>query len=162
MSRTPFTSLAAALTSSEDWATIRRAWDDSEGLHQALLRKVPSGMADQVLQIRRNDPARGIRGSQVVVVVRSTAAAAKMRLLLADWSDELQAAGWGISSVQVIARRYQGIDAEPVAPPARQPVPETVRAQIRAMAADLPEGPLQKALHRLGAPSAAGRQTQDH
>jgi hypothetical protein len=162
MSRTSFTSLAATLTGSEDWATIRRAWDDSEGLHKALLRKVPSGIADQVLQIRRSDPARGIRGSQVVVVMRSTAAAAKMRLLLSDWSDELQAAGWGISSVQVIARRHQGIDASAAAPAARQPIPETVRTQIRSMAADLPDGPLRRALQRLGAHSVARRQTQDH
>jgi hypothetical protein len=157
-----FTSLAATLTRSEDWATIRRAWDDSEGLHQALLRRVPPAMAAQVMQIRRDDPARGIRGSQVVVVMRSTAAAAKMRLLLADWFDELQAAGWGIASVQVIARRHQGIDTAPVDPPARLPVPEAARAQMRAIAAELPDGPLRKALQRLGSRSPAGRQIQDH
>jgi hypothetical protein len=156
MSRTPFTDLSTALVRSADWSTIRRAWDDSEGLLAALMQRVPAGLARQVMQVRRSDPAKGIRGSQVVVVARSTAAAAKLRLQLADWDNELRAAGWGVSEVVITACRHQSIHVEVVPGAARAPIPPSVRTQLLGLAADLPDGPLHEALHRL-ASRIAGR-----
>ncbi len=79
-----FKTLRDALTGSPDWAALDRGWRESEGLREALEKQLPPAMIEQVLQIRRSDPAQGIRGSQVTVVTTTASAAAKIRLTLAD------------------------------------------------------------------------------
>jgi hypothetical protein len=149
MSLTDFKSLAKALSESPDWAPIDRAWRESEGLADALRGHVPPPLFAQVLQVRRGDPARGVRGSLVTVIAKNAAAAAKLRLALSDWDQALRAAGWGIQHVKVVEQRQQSL-AESIAPvKKRDPIPKSAATALQSIAKDVPNDALRRALSRL-------------
>lgn len=149
MSQTAFKSLAAALAQSADWAPIDRAWRETEGLTEALRAQIPAQLFAQVVQVRRGDPSRGIRGSLVTVVAKNSAAAAKLRLALSDWDQSLRAAGWGIQHVKVAEARQQSITEErPKAAP-REAIPTQAKAAFGALAKEIPNPALKSALTRL-------------
>lgn len=148
----PFKDLKQVLAGSPQWASLRRSWEESDSLQGLLTRKLPANLAAQVLQVRRSDPQKGLRGSQVTVVARTAAAAAKLRLALADWPQELQSQGWGIQSLAVTAQRIQTIDrpAHEVAP--RTPIPGEARQAMKNLASEVPSEALSKALARISRP----------
>jgi len=145
----PFKELSAALTQSSDWVSLQRAWQETESLTEALSRKLPADLMRQVVQVRRSDPAKGIRGSQLTVVASTSAAAAKLRMALADWDLELKAHGWGISEVKVTPKRAQEIPTPVRVVPNRDPIPSSAKTALQSMAQEVPEGPLKKALQRI-------------
>lgn len=149
MSRNSFKALASALSDSPDWASISHAWSESEDLLRALKGHVSAALAAQVTQIRRGDPARGIRGSQLTVVARNAAAAAKLRLALADWPQVLRSSGWGVQEVKVAAERSLNISAPPKAAVQRDPIPAKAKRDFLALADEMPSEALRAALSRL-------------
>ncbi len=148
----PFKDLKQVLAGSAQWASLRRSWEESDSLQGLLSNKLPANLAAQVLQVRRSDPQKGLRGSQITVVARTAAAAAKLRLALADWPQELQAKGWGIQSLAVTAQRIQNIErpAHEVAP--RSPIPGRTKQALKALSSEIPNEPLSKALARIARP----------
>ena len=148
----PFRDLKQVLAGSPQWASLRRSWEESDSLQGLLTRKLPPNLAAQVLQVRRSDPQKGLRGSQVTVVARTAAAAAKLRLALADWPQELQSQGWGIQSLAVTAQRIQAIDrpAHEAAP--RTPIPREARQAMKNLASEVSSEALSKALARISRP----------
>lgn len=146
MSLTPFKSLADALSRSSDWAAIDSAWRDSEGLMAALAEHLPAALMAQVLQVRRGDPAKGIRGSQVTVVAKHAAAAAKLRLALADWESRLRAQGWGIQHVRVTTQPTQFLAATEKPKVSRAPIPAAAKQAMRTLSQEMPNEALRQAL----------------
>lgn len=144
-----FKTLRDALTGSPDWAALDRGWRESEGLREALEKQLPPPMIEQVLQIRRSDPAQGIRGSQVTVVTTTASAAAKIRLTLADWPNELRREGWGIQSVRVLAQRIQDIAHPDKVRPNRAPIPAVVKQGFAQLSSEVSSEPLRAALSRI-------------
>lgn len=146
----PFKDLKQVLAGSPQWASLRRSWEESESLQSLLLNKLPPGLAAQVLQVRRSDPQKGVRGSQVTVVARTAAAAAKLRLALAEWPQELQSQGWGIQSLAVTAQRIQNIDrpAHEAAP--RSPIPGETKKIFEQLSSETPNEALRNALAHIG------------
>jgi len=144
-----FKTLRDALTRSPDWAALDRGWRESEGLREALETKLSPPMMQQVLQIRRSDPAQGIRGSQVTVVTTTASAAAKIRLALADWPEALRQAGWGIQSVRVLGQRIQDIPGSGRVKPNRAPIPATIKDGFAQLSCEVSSGPLRDALSRI-------------
>ncbi len=149
MSLTAFKSLATALAQSADWAPIDRAWRETEGLTEALRAQVPAQLFAQVVQVRRGDPSRGIRGSLVTIVAKNSAAAAKLRLALSDWELTLRAAGWGIQEVKVVEARQQTITQERPTVAPRQPIPAQAKSALGALAKETSNPALKSALARL-------------
>ena len=149
MHDTPFKGLTDALSTSGDWASIASAWRESEGLMASLREGLPDALAALVMQVRRGDPAKGIRGSQVTVIARHAAAAAKLRLALADWPQTLRAQGWGIQHIKVIAQREQNIEPSRVPSSARAPITAEVRRDLGSLAQEMPNQALQRALRRM-------------
>jgi len=147
MSLTAFKSVAAALAQSADWAPIDRAWRETEGLTEALRAQIPAQLFAQVVQVRRGDPSRGIRGSLVTIVAKNAAAAAKLRLALSDWELTLRAAGWGIQEVKVVEARQHTQERPQVAP--RQPIPVQAKAAFGTLAKETSHPALKSALARL-------------
>ena len=152
MSKTAFRGLGEALRTSADWAGIDRAWRDSEDLMASVQRAIPASLASLVVQIRRDDPPRGIRGSQVTVVTRHAAAAAKLKLALADWPTALRQEGWGIQHLKVIAQRAQSLQPPVSTVVARKKIPQAVLQQFRALSDDLKNEALRRALARIARP----------
>ncbi|MFZ9346558.1 MAG: hypothetical protein ACO24A_05555, partial [Burkholderiaceae bacterium] len=113
MDTNPLQHITRGLSRANDWAVLDHAWQESEGLHAALRGLVSVSLLAHVVQVRREDPPKGIRGSQLTVVAHNTAIAAKLRLALADSIPRLQATGWGIQHIRVVAQRIQ--DITPVA-----------------------------------------------
>jgi len=151
MASNSFQHLAESLSRGAEWAAVDRAWHDSEGLMSALKNMLPAPTFAQILHVRRNDPAKGIRGSQLTVIAQHAAGAAKLRLALADAPAALRAMGWGIQHLRVIERRVQDISAVPVAPAARRPpVPTTARAALSALADEIDNPAHRQALARFG------------
>ncbi len=149
MSKTPFKGLSEALRASAEWASIDRAWRDSEDLMASLRATVPAHLRALALQVRRDDPPRGIRGSQVTVVAMHAAAAAKLRLALADWPQMLRQQGWGIQHIRVTAQQEQTV-APVRAPHVRRPdVPGVIREEFERLAHDMPNERLRQALRRI-------------
>lgn len=144
-----FKTLELALSQAEDWQAVRRAWEDSAMLQSALAGLLPKGLASLMLSVRRGNPTSGIRGSELVVLAKNTAAAAKLRLALSQAGAELSARGLGIQTIKVLAERAQSIDRaqQPVAP--RDPIPETARARFSALAEQVQSESLRQALQRI-------------
>ncbi len=152
-----FQHLAESLSRGADWAAIDRAWHDSEGLLEALKNMLPSTVFTQILHVRRDDPAKGIRGSQLTVITRHASGAAKVRLALADAPAALRSMGWGIQHVRVVERRAQDISAAPAMPsPRRLPVPTAARAALCALAHEIDNPKLKASLARIGQRSSKG------
>lgn len=145
----PFKELATALTQGSDWASLQRAWEETEGLTRALAEKLPESLMAQVVQVRRGDPAKGVRGSLLTVVTSTSAAAAKLRMALADWLPELKAKGWGISEIKVTPKRVQDIPTPKPVVPNRDPIPASAKQAFQDIAKETPDGPLKKALERI-------------
>lgn len=145
----PFKDLKQALSGSSDWASLRRSWEESEELLGLLAQKLPEPLVMQVAQIRRSDPVKGLRGSQLTVVARTSAAAAKLRLALADWPLQLREKGWGIQTLTVTAQRIQDISpqAKPVAP--REPIPKEARSEMGRLSSETSNEALRRALSRI-------------
>ncbi len=152
MSKTAFRGLGEALRTSADWAGIDRAWRDSEDLMASVRRAIPASLASLVVQVRRDDPPRGIRGSQVTVITRHAAAAAKLKLALADWPTALRQEGWGIQHLKVIAQRTQSLQPQTATVPARKKIPEATRQQFRELSDHLTNEALRRALARIARP----------
>ena len=152
MSKNAFRGLGEALRTSADWAGIDRAWRDSEDLMASVRRAIPASLASLVVQIRRDDPPRGIRGSQVTVIARHAAAAAKLKLALADWPTALRQEGWGIQHLKVIAQRAQSLQPPVSTVVARKKIPQAVLQQFRALSDDLKNEALRRALARIARP----------
>lgn len=147
-----FKDLKQALAGSSEWASLRRAWEESDSLLGLLGEKLPAALFAQVAQVRRSDPEKGVRGSQVTVVARTSAAAAKLRLALADWAAELQAKGWGVQKIAVTAQRIQDIG-----PPAhhvdpRAPIPSRAKKAFDNLSSEISNEALRKALSRIAKP----------
>jgi hypothetical protein len=149
MSLTDFKPVAVALSESPDWAPIDRAWRESEGLTDALRHHVPASLFTQVLQVRRGDPVRGVRGSLVTVIAKTASAAAKLRLALSDWDQALRAAGWGVQQVKVVEQRQQSLTDSPPPVKKRDPIPTAAAAALQSVANDVPNEALRRALSRL-------------
>ena len=154
MRDTPFKGLTDALSASSDWASIDSAWRESEDLLASLRSVLPEGLAALVVQVRRGDPAKGIRGSQVTVIACHAAAAAKLRLALTDWPQTLRAQGWGIQHLKVTAQRVQDITPAYGLAGSRAPITARVRQELGALARDMPNAALQRALIKM-----SGRRT---
>ncbi len=152
MSKTAFRGLGEALRTSADWAGIDRAWRDSEDLMASVRRAIPASLASLVVQVRRDDPPRGIRGSQVTVIARHAAAAAKLKLALADWPTALRQEGWGIQHLKVMAERTQSLQPPTATVPARKKIPEATRQQFRELSDHLTNEALRRALARIARP----------
>ena len=152
MSKTAFRGLGEALRTSADWAGIDRAWRDSEDLMASVQRAIPAALASLVVQVRRDDPPRGIRGSQVTVIARHAAAAAKLKLVLAEWPTSLRQEGWGIQHLKVIAQRTQSLQPRESAAPAREKIPEAALKQFRELSDGLTNEALRRALARIARP----------
>ncbi len=144
-----FKDLEKALTQSTDWAAIDHAWQESQALTDALRRQIAPSLMPQVVQVRRGDPLRGIRGSQVTVVTTTAAAAVKLRMALADWPEKLRQEGFGIQQVKVVAQPQQSL-ATPLRPqPKRAPIPEQARVAFASLAKETSSESLRRALERL-------------
>ena len=152
MSKTGFRGLGEALRTSADWAGIDRAWRDSEDLMASVQRAIPASLASLIVQVRRDDPARGIRGSQVTVIARHASAAAKLKLALADWPAALRQEGWGIQHLKIIAQRTQSLLPQAATPQTRKKIPESVRQQFRELSNNLTHEALRRALARIASP----------
>ena len=152
MSKTGFKGLGEALRTSADWAGIDRAWRDSEDLMASVQRAIPASLASLIVQVRRDDPARGIRGSQVTVIARHASAAAKLKLALADWPTALRQEGWGIQHLKVIAQRTQSLLPQAATALARKKIPEAALQQFRELSDDLTNEALRRALARIARP----------
>lgn len=144
-----FKDLNNALTQSSDWAVIDHAWQECEGLMNALAQVLSADLLRQVVQVRRSDPPRGVRGSQLTVIAGNSAAAAKIRLTLSDFSPALRAQGWGIQEIKVVAQRIQDITAPAVKMAPRGAIPEAVRLQLQELANDCANDTLRNALRRI-------------
>jgi hypothetical protein len=149
MSPPSFKSLADALSRSPEWTAIDSAWRDSESLMAALAEQLPASLMAQVLQVRRGDPAKGIRGSQITVVARHASAAAKLRLALADWETHLRSAGWGIQHVRITAQPTQFLASNDKPKVTRAPIPASVKAAMGLLAQDMPNEALRQALAKI-------------
>lgn len=158
MTPNSFKHLASSLFQAGDWAAVDRAWHEQEGLRAALERALPQPLFGHVVQLRRGDPPKGIRGSQLTVVARNAAVAAKLRLALADCTDHLRACGWGIQHVRVTTQRAQDIapDLAPFGPP-RMPIPESAKGALEALAEGMENSALRSALLRISRRKPAGR-----
>ncbi len=152
MKPSSFKDLKQALSGSSEWASLRRAWEESDSLLGLLKNKLPATLAAQVTQIRRSDPDKGIRGSQITVVARTSAAAAKLRLALADWPKELQTQGWGVQKLSVTAQRIQDIDPPAHTLKPRQPIPPQAKQAFTNLSSEIPNEALRKALSRIAKP----------
>ncbi len=152
MTASSFKDLKQALAGSSDWASLRRSWEESDSLQRLLGAKLPASLAHQVRQVRRSDPEKGLRGSQVTVVASTAAAAAKLRLALADWPDELRAQGWGIQKLTVTAQRVQEIGPPPLKMEPRKPIPGQAKTALGALSTEVSNEALRKALARIGKP----------
>lgn len=152
MSPSQFKSLADALSQSSDWAAIDSAWRDSEGLMAALSQHLSAQLLAQVVQVRRGDPAKGIRGSQVTVVAKNASAAAKLRLALAGWDAQLKAAGWGIQHVRITTQPTQFLAATDKPVVQRKPIPASTKQAMRSLAQDMPSEALRRALTKISRP----------
>lgn len=152
MSKTGFRGLGEALRTSADWAGIDRAWRDSEDLMASVQRAIPASLASLIVQVRRDDPARGIRGSQVTVIARHASAAAKLKLALADWPTALRQEGWGIQHLKVIAQRTQSLLPQAATALVRKKIPEAALQQFRELSDDLTNEALRRALARIARP----------
>lgn len=152
MSKTAFRGLGEALRTSADWAGIDRAWRDSEDLMVSVRRAIPASLASLVVQVRRDDPPKGIRGSQVTVIAQHAAAAAKLKLALADWPAALRQEGWGIQHLKVIAQRTQSLQSPTSTALARKKIPEAVLQQFRELSDHLTNEALRRALARIARP----------
>jgi hypothetical protein len=104
----------------------------------------------QVTQVRRADPARGIRGSQLTIVAKNASAAAKLRLALAGWDQNLRAAGWGIQQIKVVEQRQQSLSEAPKPVGGRPPIPDQAAAAFAALSSEIPNEALKRALSRIG------------
>lgn len=149
MKASSFKDLKQALSDSAEWTSLRRAWEESDSLLGLLKTKLPATLAAQVTQVRRSDPDKGLRGSQITVVARTSAAAAKLRLALADWPLELQAKGWGIQKLAVTAQRIQDIGPPTHTPDPRAPIPAQAKEAFTNLSAEIPNEALRKALSRI-------------
>jgi hypothetical protein len=149
MSPNAFKPLAVALSQSPDWAPIDRAWRETEGLTEALKAQLPGPLFAQVVQVRRGDPTQGIRGSLVTVIAKNAAAAAKLRLALADWDRVLRATGWGIAQIKIVEQRQQGLGLPEKTIVHRGPIPEQAKAAFRSLAVETQNEALRSALARL-------------
>ena len=149
MKASSFKDLQQALSGSSDWASLRRSWDESEQLLGLIAQVLPAQLVSQVAQIRRSDPSKGVRGSQVTVVARTSAAAAKLRLALADWPVTLRARGWGIQTVTVTAERAQAIGPTTHTPQPREPIPENAKVEFNRLSSEISNDALRKALSRI-------------
>ena len=109
---------------------------------------MPEPLAALVVQVRRGDPAKGIRGSQVTVVARH-AAAAKLRLALADWPQTLRTQGWGIQHLKITSERVQDISPPRGNIGARTPITATIRGSLGRLAQEMPNEALQRALRKM-------------
>ncbi len=151
-----FKDLQQALTQSSDWAAIDHAWQESQALTDALKRQVAASLMPQVVQVRRGDPLRGIRGSQVTVVTTTAAAAVKLRMALADWPERLRQEGFGIQQVKVVAQPQQHLPTPLRPKPNRAAIPVQIKESFANLAQETQSEPLRKALERL---SRRGRET---
>jgi hypothetical protein len=144
-----FKDLEKALTQSTDWAAIDHAWQESQALTDALRRQIAASLMPQVVQVRRGDPLRGIRGSQVTVVTTTAAAAVKLRMALADWPEKLRQEGFGIQQIKVVAQPQQSLATGLRPPPKRPPIPEQAREAFASLAKETSSESLRRALERL-------------
>ncbi|MBU3725304.1 MAG: hypothetical protein FGM18_07320 [Burkholderiaceae bacterium] len=149
MRDTPFKGLTDALSSSADWAAVHSAWREAEDLMASLRQVLPATLSKLIVQVRRGDPVKGLRGSQVTVVAQHAAAAAKLRLALADWPQSLRSQGWGIQHIKVTALREQELSPsrQPISP--RTPMSRQVREDFGRLAQQMPHEGLQRALKRI-------------
>ena len=150
MDANPLQHITTGLSRANEWAVVDHAWQESEGLHAALRDLVSASLLAHVVQVRREDPPKGIRGSQLTVVAHNSAIAAKLRLALADSIPRLQATGWGIQHIRVVAQRIQ--DITPVAAPAaprRTDIPAYAKAALGALARSTDNEALRRALNRI-------------
>ena len=144
-----FTDLQQALTQSSDWAAIDHTWQESQALTDALKRQVAPSLMPQVVQVRRGDPLRGIRGSQVTVVTTTAAAAVKLRIALADWPEKLRQEGFGVQQVKVVAQPQQNLPT-PIRPiPNRAAIPAQAKEAFSRLAQETQSEVLRRALERL-------------
>jgi hypothetical protein len=150
MTAPSFKDLNQALTGSSQWASLRRAWQESDALQGLLASKLSPSLFAQVSQIRRSDPDKGLRGSQITVVARTSAAASKLRLALADWPTELQSKGWGVQTIKVAAQRIQDVGPSVQDHRARAPIPEITKSALKSLSSEMPNEALRKALSRIG------------
>jgi hypothetical protein len=145
-----FQDLQAALKTAPDLGQIQHVWQEGQALLAAVRSLLPPTLQPLVLRARRADPVRGIRGSELAVIARNAAAAAKLRLALADQISALQAKGWGLQSIKVTAQRVQSIDTviAPCAP--RDPIPAGAKQRFTELAQTMRSEALQRALRRIG------------
>ncbi len=149
MSSPVFRDLQNALTSAPDWDAVRQVWQEGQLLARLLKDALPAGLIRQVVRVRRSDPPRGVRGTEITVLARHASAAAKLRLALADWPAALRAQGLGIQTVRVTAERVQPIgEARRVVAP-RDPIPQSTRQQFLVLAQGAQSEALKKALKRI-------------
>lgn len=149
MSNLPFKDLRDVLKRSSGLAPIQHAWQENAELAQALSSVLSEPLFRQVIQLRRSDPEKGIRGSELTVIARNTASATKIRLVLADWVAELSARGWGIQSVKVVAQRQTGSDPVTRSLAPRSPIPAGVKQQLLALSENLSSERLRSALKKI-------------
>jgi hypothetical protein len=86
------------------------------------------------------------------VVARHAAAAAKLKLALADWPTALRQEGWGIQHLKVIAQRTQSLQPPASTLVARKKIPQAALQQFRALSDDLTNEALRRALARIARP----------
>jgi hypothetical protein len=88
----------------------------------------------------------------VTVIARHAAAAAKLKLALADWPTALRQEGWGIQHLKVIAQRAQSLQPPVSTVVARKKIPQAALQQFRALSDDLKNEALRRALARIARP----------
>lgn len=150
MAANPLQHITTGLSRANEWAVVDHAWQESEGLRAALQDLVSESLLAHVIQVRREDPPKGIRGSQLTIVAQTTAIAAKLRLALSDATPRLQATGWGIQHIRVVAQRIQDITpvAGPLGPP-RADIPAHAKQALGALARSTDNEALRRALTRI-------------
>ncbi len=141
--------LRKVLAEGPTFTAYGRLWQETEMFLMLVQERLPKSHIAHVRQIRRSDPARGIRGSQLTITVANAAAASKIRLMLADWPAELSARGIGIQSVKIVAERAITLTPAKKAPVPRRPIPVSVKTRLKELALATPNPALAAALKKL-------------
>lgn len=149
MANSPLKDLQTVLCEAPGLAVFHHAWQEHQALMGMLEKNLPPALVQQVRQVRRSDPARGIRGSQLTIIAAHTAAAAKIRMLATDWPAQFAAKGMGIQSIKVIAERPISIQPPARPRPERAPIPASVRTKLKELALASSSSALSAALKKL-------------
>lgn len=99
---------------------------------RGLLGAGLGSLGDLLLTAHRADPRLGLRGSELVLVTSSHAAASRMRLAQSIILSNCQSLGLGIQSIKIRAVKATAALPRPVAA-ARPEVPPAARARLLAL-----------------------------